>query len=225
MVQLKKKSSGSGLQSRLFIVLKRLISMKSLTGLVKIFCTMFLLAVAGESVGQSTGFIVVPVTVFQGDTIPYIHLPEVEVFGYPVFSSNSEQRQYDRLVRNVRRVYPYARLAGELYKEYEQKLKTISSEKEKRKIIRDLEEQLHQQYGDELRQLTFSQGVILIKLIDRQTGETSYDIVKELRGVVRAFFYQSFARLFGLNLKLKYDPDGEDRRIETIVRMIEQGVL
>ncbi|MBE0639488.1 MAG: DUF4294 domain-containing protein [Bacteroidales bacterium] len=177
------------------------------------------------SIGQENNLHVVPVSVVDGDTIPYVRLSEAEVFGYKIFKSNREERQYNRLVRNVRIVYPYARLAGEMLSEYEQILLRAKNDNERRRIMKDLEEDLNRQYGGELKKLTFSQGKILIKLIDRQTGESSFDLVKELRGSFRAFFYQSFARLFGLNLKVKYDPYGEDQSIETIVRMIELGLI
>lgn len=175
--------------------------------------------------GQAQDLIVLPVAVVDGDTIPYIRLTESEVFGYKIFKNSREERQYDRLVRNVRIVYPYARLAGEMLRDYEQILLNTASEKERRKIMKDLEDELNREYGDELKKLTVTQGKILIKLIDRQTGESSFDLVKDLRGSFRAFFYQSFARIFGLNLKVKYDPEGEDKSIETIVRMIERGII
>ncbi len=175
--------------------------------------------------GQEQNLIVLPVAVVDGDTIPYVRLSESEVFGYKIFKSSREERQYDRLVRNVRIVYPYAKLAGEMLKDYEQILLNTASEKERKKIMKDLEDELNREYGDELKKLTVTQGKILIKLIDRQTGESSFDLVKDLRGSFRAFFYQSFARIFGLNLKVKYDPEGEDKSIETIVRMIERGLI
>lgn len=175
--------------------------------------------------GQEQNLIVLPVAVVDGDTIPYVRLSESEVFGYKIFKSSREERQYDRLVRNVRIVYPYAKLAGEMLKDYEQILLNTASEKERKKIMKDLEDELNREYGDELKKLTVTQGKILIKLIDRQTGESSFDLVKDLRGSFRAFFYQSFARIFGLNLKVKYDPEGDDKSIETIVRMIERGLI
>ncbi|OQC36787.1 MAG: hypothetical protein BWX63_01646 [Bacteroidetes bacterium ADurb.Bin041] len=174
---------------------------------------------------QNSGLIVLPTTVVNGDTIPHIRLPEAEIFGYKIFKNKREEYRYDRLVKNVRIVYPYAKLAGEMLREYEQILAAIPSESEKRKIMKDLEDDLHKEYDDELKKLTITQGKILIKLIDRQTGDSSYDLVKEFRGAFRAFFYQTFARIFGLNLKMKYDPEGEDKSIETIVRMIEKGVI
>lgn len=192
----------------------------------RIISITFVLLISGFAVlAQDLKLHIVPVIVENGDTIPYIRLSETEVFAYKVFKTNREERRNDRLVRNVRIVYPYARLAGEKLVEYEQILLNAESERERRSIMKDLEDELNQEYGDELKKLTFTQGKILIKLIDRQTGETSYDLVKEMRGSFRAFFYQSFARVFGLNLKEQYDSEGDDRNIEIIVRMIELGVI
>lgn len=91
--------------------------------------------------------------------------------------------------------------------------------------MKQVEDELMDEYGEELKKLTISQGKILIKLVDRETGESSYDIVTEFRGEFRAIFYQAFARFFGLNMKEKYDPEGNDREIENIVKMIETGQL
>ena len=84
---------------------------------------------------------------------------------------------------------------------------------------------LQSEFEGELKKLTIKQGIILVKLIDRETGNTSYELVKQLRGSFSAFLWQSLARLFGSNLKLEYDPYGEDKLIEEIVVMIEQGVI
>jgi hypothetical protein len=84
---------------------------------------------------------------------------------------------------------------------------------------------LKEQFGSELTSLTINQGRILIALIDRETGETSYELVEELRGKFSAFFWQGLARIFGHNLKTHYDPDGEQRDIENIVQQIELGIL
>lgn len=195
-------------------------------GMQRKLITIFVFLASGFlSIGQENQLHVVPVSILNGDTIPYVRLSEAEVFGRMIFKNSRDERQYDRLVRNVRIVYPYARLAGEMLSDYEQILLEAANDRERKKIMKDLEEELQLKYGDELKKLTFSQGKILIKLIDRQTGESSFDLVKDLRGSFRAFFYQSFARIFGLNLKVKYDPNGEDRSIEIIVRMIEMGVI
>lgn len=175
--------------------------------------------------GQDRALYIVPQKVVGSDTIPYIRLPETEVFAIRVFESRRHERQNYRLIEHVKKVYPYARMAGQMLMEYEQVLLEAETDRERRQIMKDLEDQLHREYGDELRNLTFTQGKILIKLIDRETGETSFELVRELRGAFRAFFYQTFARIFGLNLKVNYDPYGEDIHIETIIRMIDRGVI
>ena len=163
--------------------------------------------------------------VIQGDTIPYIPLPTVTIFPKFQFSSKAEIRQFTKLVRNVKKVYPYAKLAGIKFNEYNAMLAQVKSESEKKKIMKQVERDLKDQFGDDLKNLTFSQGKILIKLVDRETSNSSYDIVKEFRGAFVAFFWQSLASLFGYNLKVKYDPNGEDALIEGIVRRIEAGAI
>ena len=174
---------------------------------------------------QEQEFIFIPYKIVGQDTLLYQELEEVEIFHFKIFKNKHEVNQNNRLIRNVKIAYPYARLAGEKLKEYEIILSKVETEHERRKILKDLEEEINEKYGDELKKLTISQGKILIKLIDRETGNTSFDLVKDLRGSFLAFFYQSFAKVFGYNLKIEYDPEGEDRNIEIIVRMIESGVI
>jgi hypothetical protein len=160
----------------------------------------------------------------DGDTIPFVPLKEVNIYSWRLLDSK-EERKLTRLMKNVKIVYPYARLAGIKLVEYEDTLALAPDDKARKKIMKKVEEELDAEYGQELRDLTVTQGKILLKLIDRETGETSYELVSELRGEFRAFFYQSFARLFGLNMKIGYDPEGEDRDIEYIVNLIESGQL
>jgi hypothetical protein len=164
-------------------------------------------------------------TVHNGDTMPLINLPEVWIWGPIEFKNKSEERKYNRLIRNVKRVYPYAKLAGKMLRDYEEILIAAESDAERRRIMRRAEAELKEEYSDELKRLTFSQGHILIKLVDRETGNSTYSLLEELRGKFLAFFWQNFARLFGYNLKDKYDPTGRDKDIENIVLMIESGVL
>jgi hypothetical protein len=159
------------------------------------------------------------------DTIPYVEIAGVEVFDFKIFKTKKQARKNTRLIKNVKKVYPWAKLAGSKLQEYQLILSQTKTERERRKIMKQLEKEIHEEYGGELKKLTFSQGKILIKLIDRETSETSFDLVKDLRGGFVAFFYQSFARIFGYNLKTEYDPRGEDKNIEIIVRMIENGVI
>lgn len=166
---------------------------------------------------------IIPAIVQSGDTLLIKDLEEVEVF--PRFLNAFQSWKYTRLVRYVKKVYPYAVLATDKMKEYEKILLATKNPAEQRKIMRKVEDEIWEEWGDELKELTFMQGGILLKLIDRQTGESSFELVKEFRGSFRAFFYQTFARIFGFNLKERYDPQGKDRDIEYIVRLIETNRL
>lgn len=134
-------------------------------------------------------------------------------------------RQYIRLVYNVRKVYPYAKLAGEKFGEIMSNIDSLDSGKDERQYIKQIEDEMLGKYEAELKNLTVTQGRILIKLIDRETSKTSYEVVKDLRGGFQAAFWQAIARLFGSNLKVEYDPEGEDKVIEEIMVMIENGQL
>jgi hypothetical protein len=176
------------------------------------------------SFSQEQDSIFVYATIVDGDTIPFIQLKEVNVYNWKILS-RSEEKKLTRLMKNVKIVYPYARLAGIKLVEYEDILAQAPDDQARRKIMKQLEDEIEAEYGQELRDLTVSQGKILLKLVDRETGESSYELVSDLRGQFRAVFYQAFARIFGLNMKLRYDPEGEDREIEYIVKMIENGQL
>jgi hypothetical protein len=159
------------------------------------------------------------------DSIPTVDLKQVEVYSHRNFFFFWERWRLRRLIYNVKKVYPYAKTAGVLLKEYNVRLEQAKSEAERRKIMKEAEKQLKAKYGKQLEDLNFSQGIILIKLVDRETSQTSYALVKDLRGNFVAFFYQGLARIWGYNLKVKYDPKGKDRDIETIVNLINQGKL
>lgn len=154
-----------------------------------------------------------------------VHLPEIPIYAMRLFDSRRDIRRIEKLIYNVKKVYPYARLAGIKLREYNTLLLDATSDKERKKIMKKAEDEINEQFGPELRDLTFTQGKILIKLIDRETTATSYTLLKDLRGGFTAFFYQGFARIWGYNLKTKYDPSGEDDLIETIVLMIENGQI
>jgi hypothetical protein len=137
--------------------------------------------------------------------------------------SRGDKRRYGRLKRYVIKVFPYAELAGEMMNEFDDTLKTIKNEKNQKKYLSTVEEELKQEFEGELKSLTIKQGVLLVKLIDRQTGNSSFELIKTLRGSFSAFIWQSLARLFGSNLKLKYDPNGDDLMVEEIVQQMESG--
>jgi len=175
--------------------------------------------------GFAQNVIVLQGTILDGDTIPQINLKEVEVMTFKIPPTRRGRRKLTRLIKNVKRVYPYAKLAGIKLRQYDYLLRKAETERQRKKLMKRAEKEINQEYGGELKNLTFSQGKILIKLIDRETGETSFNLVQELRGNFTAFFYQTFARIWGYNLKVRYDPLGEDRQIEAVVRMIELGQL
>ncbi len=161
--------------------------------------------------------------VLDGDTILMQHLPQIIIKDKRSFKSKRQAIRYNRLVRNVKKVYPYSRLAASLLRKYEDTLRTIEIKSQRKKVMKQAEKELWDTYGDELKEMTMTQGLILIKLIDRQTGKTSYELVTELRNGFTAFVFQSIARLFHLNLKSQYNDAGDDQKIEDIVLLIEQG--
>ena len=163
--------------------------------------------------------------IIDGDTILLTSIDEVIVFPKPKFTSKREWRRYHRLVRNVKKVYPYAKMAGEKYDIVSAHLLTLKTEKDKRAYIKQVEREIHEEFEGDLKKLTITQGRILLKLIDREVGETSYDLLKEFKGTFSAFFWQTLARIFGHDLKSEFDPEGEDILLNEIVIFIENGQL
>lgn len=161
--------------------------------------------------------------VVDGDTLPMIEMHPVSVLAPKTFKNKREERRYWRLVRNVKKAYPYAKLAGEKLAKYEKELE--GKKWGKKRIMKRVEEELLQEYGAEMKDLTVTQGHILLKLIDRETGDTGYEIIDEMRGRLSAMFWQGIAVLFDSDLKSEYDPTGDDKDIEEIVRRIELGQL
>ena len=162
----------------------------------------------------------------NGDTVYYAQIPELKIRAPRKFKSAAEERQFWKLVYHVKKVYPYAKLAGvKLYQLNEQYLK-IASEKERKEYSKRVEEELKAEFEAELKNLTITQGRILMRLVDRETGHTTYEIVKDFRGSVQAVFWQAIARIVGSNMKTSYDPtSGEDKIIELIIREIDEGWL
>ena len=166
-----------------------------------------------------------PVTVFNGDTIPLVQLREVYISGTRVFRNDNQQQEYNRLVRNVKKAYPYAILASAKLKEISRELDAMPKERARKKFLAEQEKIMKDQFEGELKNLTVNQGRILMKLIDRETGKNTYTLVKELRGTFQAFMWQTVARIFGSTLKSEFDAKGEDRLIEDIIGLIESGEI
>ncbi len=160
----------------------------------------------------------------NGDTIPVVNLQAVNIFEIRTFANKREERKWSRLKRDVAKVYPYSKIASRKLKEYSEQM-TGLSEKDQKRLLKRAEMDLKTEFEDDLRNMTLNQGRILIKLIDRETGNTSFTLVKDLRGSFQAFFWQSLARIFSANLKSAYDPqkNPEDKMIEDIIQTIEDG--
>lgn len=178
-----------------------------------------------DSVLTTQDIYVARAVVIDGDTLWVADLDEVYIFPVKKFKSRRERRRYTRLIYNIKKAYPWARLAGDMLSEVEVHMLSLETEKEQKDYMKLVEKELLKDYKQDLKKLTITQGRILIKLVDRETGDTSYELVRELRGKISAVFWQALARLFGSNLKSEYDPEGEDRLIEEIVVLIENGQL
>ena len=162
--------------------------------------------------------------VVDGDTVPYYHLQEVSVTGLIAYLTPAEIRKNQKLIRNVKRVLPYAKMGKERLDQIERKAASMS-DRERKDYIKRMEKDLLAEFSDELKELTISQGKVLLKMVDRETGRTSYMLVDELRGRLRAGFYQTFAKLFGYNMKKRYDPlhDKDDNLLERVILSVEAG--
>jgi len=165
----------------------------------------------------------------DGETLPEIQIKEVTVVGHQKGAAGrrtlSQYRKYERLVYNLKKTYPYAIVARMRLEKVNQELQKITDEKERRKYLRGVEDQVFGEYEDDIRDMTITQGRLLIKLIDRETRNTSYELIKQYRGALSAAFWQGIARIFGTNLKDEYDPYGADILIDLIIQDIEAGRL
>nr|WP_277639804.1 DUF4294 domain-containing protein [Bacteroides graminisolvens] len=174
---------------------------------------------------KSAGGYLVPVCIYKGDTIPSITLPDVYIFKPLKFRNDKERKEYYRLVYNVKKTFPISQEINRTIIETYEYLQTLPNEKIRQKHIKRVEKGLKEQYTARMKKLSFAQGKLLIKLVDRQSNQTSYELVKAFMGPFKAGLYQTFAGLFGASLKKQYDPEGEDRMIERIVLQVQNGQL
>ncbi|MEI8203077.1 MAG: DUF4294 domain-containing protein [Bacteroidota bacterium] len=169
--------------------------------------------------------IVVLATIVGEDTIPLVNLAEVIIYAHVEYRTIQQEIDYQRLVRNVRKVLPYSKLASVKISEFNAIISNISNEKAKDKRLKEAEKELKDQFEDDIKDFTDTQGKIFIKLIYRQTGNSSYEVIKKLRGSFNAFVWQTLAKMFGYNLKEEYDPSGKDKDLEIVVKRLENGEL
>ncbi|MGL5273106.1 MAG: DUF4294 domain-containing protein [Phocaeicola sp.] len=179
---------------------------------------------AQQAETQSSTYLV-PVCVYQGDTIPSLKLPTVYVYKPLVFKNKKEQQNYNRLIRDVKKTLPIAKEVNKMVIETYEYLQTLPNDKARDKHLKRVEKGVKEQYTPIMKKMTFSQGKLLIKLVNRETQSSSFELVKSFLGSFRASFYQTFASLFGASLKKEYDPNDDDILIERVVVLVESGQL
>lgn len=162
---------------------------------------------------------------YRGDSIPHVMLPPFHKYPPMQFRNERERERYNRLVANVKKLLPYARLAKMMVIETYEVLETIPDRKAREAHVRSVEADLKKTYTPILRKLTRSQGRLLVKLIDRECGQTGYKIAQAFIGSLKANVYQGVAALFGQSLNKRYDPEGDDRYTERVVRLVESGQI
>ena len=187
-----------------------------------LLCIVFAIELSAQQIPTSSN--VLRVHIENGDTLPYVTLPEYNYYESIRYRSKKQQRKWNKLMRNVVKVYPYAQITAELLEYYAEELAKIDDENERKQFMETSEYVLKEEFKGEIMNMTVSQGKVLVKLIDRETGHTSYELIKDLRSGFTAFMWNSVALLFGNSLKAEYDPL-EDSDIEQIVQMIERGEI
>lgn len=163
--------------------------------------------------------------VMLSDTSAHYYLKPIDIFPDKKDMPPKQLRQYTLLEYKVKKVYPIAKMAAIKLAEYNRVYSSFKTERERREYVKAVEKELFAEYEEEFKRMKVSEGRILIKLLDRETGSSSYEIIKEFKGGFPAFFWQSVAKLFGHDLKAQYDPQTEDRWIEYIVMEIDLGLI
>ena len=159
------------------------------------------------------------------DSIQYVELNNIWVYPQPEFKNARQRAAYNRLIYNIKRVLPIAKECDRIIIETGEYLELLPNKKAKDQHMKVVEQDIKREYTPRVKKLTYSQGKLLIKLIDRECNNSSYDLIKAFLGPIRAGFYQSFAWIFGASLKKSYDPNGADHITERIVRQVEAGQL
>ena len=161
----------------------------------------------------------------DGDSIQYMEMNNVYVYPELTFKNKKQAQAYMRLVTNVKKVLPIAKEARQMLIETTEFLDMLPDDKAKQEHIKRVEDDIFRTYKPKMKKLTYSQGKLLIKLIDRECHSSSYDMIKAFMGPIRAGFWQVFAWGFGASLKKEYDPQGVDKLTERVVLMVESGQI
>lgn len=159
------------------------------------------------------------------DSIQYVEMSNVYVYAPLEFKNDKQRQNYNRLVYNVKKVLPIAKEVNNVVMETYEYIMTLPDDEARKEHLKLVEKGIKQQYTPRIKKLTYSQGKLLIKLVNRETSSSSYDLVQAFFGPLRAGFYQAFAWTFGASLKKDYDPNGADRLTERVVRLVEAGQL
>jgi len=170
---------------------------------------------------DSTQKILLGAVIENGDTIAMVYLDDVWVIDKLPKKWAKKQEAYNRLRYNVYKTYPYAVIAAGVLKDVDVNLMKIPDKKAQKAYMKSVENELKKRFKGELEEMTISQGQVLVKLINRESGRNVFNIIKEVKGGFNAVFYQSVALLFSNNLRKEYDPKGDDRDIEAIVQELE----
>ena len=159
------------------------------------------------------------------DSIQYVEMNNVYVYGPMEFKNDRQRNAYNRLVYNVKKVLPIAKEVNRMVLETYDYMQTLPDNKARKEHMKIVEKSIKAEYTPRMKKLTYSQGKLLIKLIYRETNSSSYQLIQAFLGNTRAVFYQTFAWMFGASLKKEYDPQGKDRLTERVVRLVESGQL
>jgi hypothetical protein len=191
-------------------------------GLILVYCCCTLGTLSAQTppdapITGKNDTIITYLTTLDGVRIPWIVTEDVNIYDTRIFRSQADRQAYNRLRYNVKKVIPYAKYAGNKYRQLERDLALTADKKKQKQLIKACEAEIKDKFKKEVVNLTVTQGEVLIKLIDRETHNTTYSLVKELKGGFTAFALQTAARIFGHNLKETYDRD-EQRDIEYILQ-------
>ena len=161
----------------------------------------------------------------NGDSLMLMMLPDVPVYPPKAFESEKQIREYNKLVRDVKKTLPYAKMIYGTLIETCEYIETLPDSKTREKHIKRMETELFEQYKPELKKMTLTQGKLLIRLVDRECNQTSYNLAKAFLGPLRAGFWNLFAGMFGASLKTNWEPEERDAEAERVVRLVEAGIL
>ena len=212
---------GARIGSESGIALKRLVGGPIMACWLVLFC-----GVAWGATPDDTDVDrLVPARIIDGDTVPFFSIYEVIIVPQRKFKNQKQYREYQRLIHNLKIVYPYAQQAKLILEDVDSVYAATTSNSQRRKYTYAKEKELHKQFERQIRNLTYSQGHLLIKLIHRETRRTAYEIIETFRGKMSAGFWQLVAKLFTSDLKSSFAPEDQDRILNELIILYEHGEL